>query len=806
MSAPRSGDAPRWRLYPPLLLRRAGFDTGLLERLADPEVLQAAAEHQRRLHEREEQRSRLLQEEIPKAVARASAEGDRNALRALSGLRSRVGRRRPAGDAARHGELAGPVAGYAAALDAEHAAFERLRSAVEAESSARGARLAGVLAEPRVQDALVQLAPSFFAHTRRWLARPERAGASTAKERGFARRAYLYCQRLAAKNETTSFFGPLVHGRVEPGATGIGFGAETDAGFTAAEAFVAFWAVSALARAMAADHRVTDRVPVTLVPACRLEPAGLVLPAGRRIPLAGAHRRLAGAIDGVRGTPELAEAAGLDPAAARRLLARLARAGAVRTWPEPPSTAPRPLDVLIEDARALAAGTEWPDRLRDLRDLAAGYADADGADRRLAALERVERAFVELTDTEPRRAGGQMYADRTVVSLDTRGDQTPVLVGGDVAGRWEQQLGPVLDLAGHYGALRRQACLDLCAAVLREAGTDRLPYDALIPRMQDPEQLARFAGPAQELAGELAELVERRRDGVQATLDPEELRRLVPDTGEPCFASPDLMLERRPGGPDLLVLGELHPYVFAWGSQGLFSDDPDRLRAAFTADLSPWGGAARLATVVRRRRHKGLVAEWFPGRFVEVTAVAARDRRRTSPITDLVVRLVDGTPRLSGPDGDLVLYAGEDDHPHLRAFAAPAAVLPPVRAGGSVSLVVPRIVVGDVLVQRARWRIDAAELAPPGSPPAAETFRAAQEVRARHGVPRHVFAHVPGEPKPICVDLGVPVAVETLAALAGRAGGAVELVEMRPAPDALWLHRRGGPTTSEFRLALRRVP
>ncbi|MFD0660700.1 hypothetical protein [Thermocatellispora tengchongensis] len=34
----------------------------------------------------------------------------------------------------------------------------------------------------------------------------------------------------------------------------------------------------------------------------------------------------------------------------------------------------------------------------------------------------------------------------------------------------------------------------------------------------------------------------------------------------------------------------------------------------------------------------------------------------------------------------------------------------------------------------------------------------------------------------------------------------VALSEMRPGPEGLWLRHGGRPTTSEFRLALRRVP
>ncbi|MEJ8651928.1 hypothetical protein WKI65_28535 [Streptomyces sp. MS1.AVA.3] len=793
-----------WRLYPHLLLRRAGFSIDVLMDLADPAVEVAADCYRARVGRLEELREQALAS-LRDEVDEAAKAQDRHRLRLLSKVRGRVGRRRPLAEAdaavARDATSA-----YTAALRSEEEAWELLRTALEGERAARTGRVRRALANERVQDALVQLAPSFASEVERWSAAPVRVR-TNAKDRAFLRRAYLYCQRLGAKNETTSFFGPLIHGSVTPDAEAIELSAETPSGVVETEAFLAFWAVCALARTMA-DGPLAGRFAVSWVPACRYDEDGLTLPDGRRAAVSATQRQMLDLVDGVRTPADIARITGFGDAAVTAQLDRLQRAGAVRCRPEPPSTTPRPLDWLIALADRTAVDTDWPDRLRRLHGLAVLYGEATGPAKRQAALEALETAFHAATGAETRRAAGQMYADRMVVSVDAKGDQGPVRVSTETAAEWERELTPVLEVAAQYGELLQSACAELCADLLREAGVTKMPYDELIRLSQaavEQGRLAAYTGPADTFAADLTAMVAkacRSGDGrpPRAVLDAAALAAFRSPSVRSRFVSPDVMLESGQGERTGLVLGELHPYVFAWGSQGLFDDEQEQTLAAFADHLEPWGGPQQLATVIRRRRHKGLVAEWFPGRFIEITALATEERDRTLAVTDLVVELVDDRARLLSREGELVLYAGEDDHVHLRAFAAPTAVLPPVRLGE----VMPRWSVGNLIAQRARWWVTAEELGTAERRPSDEVFRTVQRLRMRLALPRHVFAHVPGEPKPVGIDLDSPLAVEALAALVTSANtGRLALTEMRPAPDQLWLRRQGRPVTSEFRLALR---
>lgn len=802
-----------WRLYPRLLLRRAGFDIELLTALADEPTREGAEEYRTAAKQFGQCRTHLI-EAIARSVAQTDRQSDRSRLRALSRARSRAGRGLSVSPEQLGTDLVPVAEAYGTAQAELEQAARQLTGVLAQEALRRPGRVRALLTNDRVCDALLQLSPSFYGEVVRWrqgwATRGDGTNRNRAKDRAFYRRAYLYGQRLAAKNETTSFFGPLVHGRVDHAAEGIGLGPETGLGVHTTEAQTAFWAVCELARNLGADPAVRDQLPVTWVPACRrqadaeAETGTVQTSAGRRIRLSGSPWRLVRDVNDQRSVRDLADLAGTEVTEARAILDRIRQVGAVRLWPEPPSTTARPLDWLVGFAQQHAGGTEWPARLRELGALADRYAAAAGHHHRAAVLAEVETAFSALTATDARRAGGQMYADRLVVSLDAKGDQSPVVVGGDVARRWEEQLTPVLDVAARYGELQQQVAVRLCAAVLSEAGTNSLPYDELIRRVPaaiEAGALTTLSDPVREFTQTYTELVRAGLRGQEARLSPAALATLAPSPGRDRFVSPDLMLERQPDGADLLVLGELHPYVFAWGSQGLFCDDQERMLADFAAELEPWGGPDQLATVIRRRRHKGLVADWFPGRFVEVTSVATDDRKRTVALADLTAVLVDGVPRLRAPDGELTLYAGEDDHVHLRAFAAPGVALPLIRFGDFA----PRVRVGEVIVQRARWWFSAADLGVAEVRDAATAFLAVQSLRARHGLPRFCFASAAHEPKPVGVDLDNPLAVDALLALILAGDGKVSLAEMRPAPDALWLRHGDKPVTAEFRIAMRRA-
>ncbi|XXF76938.1 lantibiotic dehydratase [Myxococcaceae bacterium GXIMD 01537] len=789
-----------WRLVPRFLLRRAGFPFALLEALAGPRTAACAAQVVEHRARAEALRQQLLRQHFVDEVKQCARAGARAELRTLSRWRRRVGR-------GRAGET--PAGAWSAPLRAAHEAwgFEvrastralaELESVLDAEWQSSRRALRHTFQRGDVREALFLLSPDLVDAMGPALER-EPSPQPRAPERALERRLYAFAQRLAAKNETTSFFGPLAYGSVETEQERFSFGPEAPMGVTRREAFAAFWAVAALGKAAASDPQVRRALPVRRIPVsavCGLEGQG---PDGRKVALTPGDVAVLGAADGRRTAGELGAVLGLGPQEAEAAVLRLERAGFVRRDLEPRSTTAHPLEDVLRLLPDVPAAARWRETLRSFQALLRRFEMADLPGRR-AVLAEAEALFEKATGQPARRAAGQTYADRTLLYEDCLGDQQPVRMPATEATRLERILHPAMALGAAYGQLRHQAVRTLAGLVLAELGR-AVPFLTFISALEARVQqgvLEPLLAPARTFLEAWGREVRAVSDGRVARVAPErvlEVARAVEARGR--FASPDVMLEVIPAGATRAVLGEVHPYVFAWGSQNQFAPDLDALKAAFLQDLSPWGGRERMATVLRRRRHKGLVSDAFPGAFIEVTGRSVDDAGRRLAIADLHVEAGADGPELVGPGGPLTLYAGEDDHPHLRAFAPPQVELPPLRLGPHT----PRIEVGELVLQRERWTYDADGLSSltRTSEPVSLALAVA-EARRTEGWPRHLFVSSPSEPKPLCLDLDVPFAWLHLRRLARL--GRVALTEMLPGPSGLWARRSSGGHTSELRMAM----
>jgi hypothetical protein len=119
----------------------------------------------------------------------------------------------------------------------------------------------------------------------------------------------------------------------------------------------------------------------------------------------------------------------------------------------------------------------------------------------------------------------------------------------------------------------------------------------------------------------------------------------------------------------------------------------------------------------------------------------------------------------------------------------------------------PRIRVGRVVLSRERWRVPSAQLRgwSPGRRKAAgdlAEFAAARRLRHQHGLPRFCFAKAETQPKPILVDWDSPLLVRQLFRQARGSPAPVEISEMLPSPQELWLEIDGRRHTSELRCAV----
>ena len=270
--------------------------------------------------------------------------------------------------------------------------------------------------------------------------------------------------------------------------------------------------------------------------------------------------------------------------------------------------------------------------------------------------------------------------------------------------------------------------------------------------------------------------------------------------------SPDLMLAHTADGPRW-VLGELHVALNTVESRvfATQADDVTELVDAVRADL-PAGRVVPVyptdGLLVSSRSYPPPALD--PPGLVPLLVLRQRrrpsQRRRSAPAAGLVVE---------DRQGELVAVAS--DHgwaaPVLECFGefltALAVNLFHIRPPAARS---PRLLLGDVVISRASWRFPVADV--PAQGPRSRDV-AHDRLRAwavAHGLPRHVFVRTPLERKPCYVDWQAPLLVENLAraVLKTRRDGGdgwLDVVEMLPAPEQLWLtDPQGRRYTSEFRL------
>lgn len=798
-----------WRVLDTFLLRRAGFPLGLIDGLGSGRSAATARHYLRAMSRAEEIRRRLLTEIVPEAVTATRAAGDPAALRELSRLRRDVGRR-----SERRRQAPPDCQRLRRGLDDWHAAMADARRLAAALASHRRddraegtSRLRELSGDSQVEEAIFLLSPSFWAAVRR---RGDDGGGDSATERAHDRRLYAFVQRLAAKNETTSFFGPVTYGSFGPVA-GPRWGPFLPEGYVSRHARVSFWAAVELARAATRPAAIRRRVPARRLPAVTVSGGSARLPGLAPVALDDAQRRVLDYLGQAGGDAEtdagaIASRTGIPAAETESALRALEARALVSRRLEPSSTTPDPLGEVIGRLDRVDGCAEYSASCVRLAELAAKWAQA-GLPERERVQREAEDLFEEMTGRPATRQAGRTYADRSIMFEDCVGDGQPLVLPDSWRRRVAARLEPVLDLGLAVGEATRAAYRDLADGILSGHG-GALPFLEFIDDMADAVRAGglepRLAA-ARALTDRYAGLVETAARGAAAgpgpdaggppevVLDPADVSRLAGRPGTRAFVSPDILLTGDGHGP--IVLGELHPYVFAWGLQGAYCPDPAGLADEMAAVLDVWGGHGRLATVLHRRRHKGLLSSAFPGTFIEVTGDAGAGTRRL-PVSRLVAERGPDGPRLAGPSGELRLYVGEDDHPHLRVFAPAQVEVPRITLGPST----PRVRVGDVVVQRARWDPGACDLAELAAADDDRLVIAVAAFRQRQTVPRYVFVSSPSEVKPFLVDLESVFGAEHLQRLARL--GPVSMTEMLPGPDELWIRREGRRYTSELRLSM----
>ncbi|WP_326559745.1 lantibiotic dehydratase [Micromonospora sp. NBC_01796] len=724
------------------------------------------------------------------------------------------------------------------------------------------AALHRVAAEPRFREAVTWQNP----HAVRTgldtlLRRDPDTVVRTARHRRYEALVTNYLHRYCAKNDTIGFFGPVGWAEIVPDQVTPLRHSRTADPVAARTLYFEHWAVAAVAVAHAPALRrwlAPRRMPLLDV-----VDGALRVPLADPVPLDPCAAAVLRACDGVRLPDRIVAEVLADPSTATtdpaEVFATLDRLHAARwiTWDlEAPADDLRSEITLrgildrVDDPAVRAPAVAALAELTAARDAVAA---ARGDDRALLpALDRLDATFTRLTDLAARRDNGQAYAGRTLVFEECR-RADEVTLGPALLEPLRAPLGLVLDSARWFtsagAALYRRAFRDLYRQLAGPTGAGPVPFaefwllahDLLV---QPAESLVRpltralqarwarilalptaDAPGAGTLGGEV--LGVGTPGGTTPRIGGPERRRVHRDSAALRAAVRGAFPAARPGwtgavqhSPDLMlaaadpaaieagdfewILGELHPgaNTMRYASWYAYHPEPERMRAAMAADLSP-GVVLMGATEAQGGTPVRTAPELAgPG---DVRLVFAPDTCGYDPDRDLLVgacELYDSGGRLvvrrrsGGPEYELLEVVADLVSARL---VQQFRLLPPAPH-------TPRVQVDRLVIHRESWTFGPGDLTLFAEPDEADRFLAVRRWVARHGLPRYVFARVTGERKPIHLDLTSLASVDVLARAVRRAtrldpdGARVTVTEMLPGPDQLWLADTAGRRyCAEFR-------
>ena len=792
----------RYRLAPLFAVRSAGVAFDVLEQLGTP----AVAASGRVLLGLEHEVEILAREVLDLGGALAESRADRERLK------SRIKRRLDLTTEA----LAGRpwLARYDQAVRRASAAAAELTAEIEREYRRLHGELIGA-ARRELPDFLVFESDAMAIEIER-LASAVGDGATEhlSRDRQKYRSLALYLQRVCAKNDTVSRFGPASWGTVVPG-TGARIDLEPEISRRQVE--VERWVVKALVDVLNADPEVRAETSP------RLHPHGLLTPDGfvrddqdRTIPLSAEQRAIAGRCDGASPAYQIGDLA---------TLATLAELGVIRWELELRARDVAFLSTLLEDVSRWRPGSSrdhWIAALEGIAELASRFAtDLSTAGRR-AIINELHARLASL-------GVGRRTPDRMLYAA-----HNPINENCLQAGRLElgartvesmlAQAAPWFDLyrdAAAFASLQVFHRLrEIIIAAPRRNG--RLSYAVLAREAMRQgasitddtlhEQVATSA--FAEVKRDLAALLGRRPDAPEWQLTAEEctfLRRChaLPAFTEVTYPSADLQIsaasaEDAEAGRFEWLIAELH-HGLIHVQHATYWSCPDKpaLHAAIAEVVDHQPSLARDAGNYTPVHGSFEAAMWALPRITYVGVGCPKTGWRVRAPADTEVILDE-------QHCDVRLHArGEDLGSLIRTPRLLAGMHPffPFERGPHA----PRLRLGEVIVQRRSWHLDSLELRPQrANGVSAEFVTAIERARSDRGIPRWVFVRpLPGvlatgpltrdkDNKPIYIDLESVVFLDILERRL-RKYKTLVVTEMLPTPDHLFARVAGGKRSFELR-------
>jgi hypothetical protein len=650
-------------------------------------------------------------------------------------------------------------------------------------------------------------------------AAPDRALLPLRKKRERARERHLllYLQRICAKNDTLSEFGPGGWGKIEQGA---GLKMATEPGINKRETFLERWTAHGVAAALNADPEIRPEISPRLNPNGRL--------AGNRFVFADSGEAVE--IDNVTleflrrfdsKTP--AHALGVD----LEWLDQLATQGIIRWAVEVPALEPHALAALVSDVRNwrdVPVRASWLELLEPIVSLPEEFAETPSTASRAEIMDKARSLLQNLGAAHP-GADRFLYSAANPIGEECF-RECHFAIGSDLVNEVTREAEPWIDLwrdCYAFVASRVAAGLrTLFETAPLQNGALPLPAflrhcEHLKMPLTGPGMVALAHMAFQEVKAAFREQFRERPDAEEWQLTKDDchfIRRKFqyPKFDEYTYPSADLQLSAKSveavaRGEYEWILAELHPPV-ALLHHGFYWACPDK---------ELLGRALASTAVGRPNFHFG----FFAADFTATTTVHLLD---SMPDLTFFVAPERGDPRwriIPPAEIDVVVDDATGDvglrrrgsAEYLGSFAR-AWVIPlgfhPFLFGRSPHL--PRLRCGKVIVQRRSWTVTLEEL-PPGdyTGVSRNLIGAMERLRADKGWPRYIYIRpteqalrrsgVEGrdkDTKPVFIDLESYLFLEIFHGWLTKSGE-LEVTEMLPDPEHLLWQEKDGRRTFELR-------
>jgi len=640
-----------------------------------------------------------------------------------------------------------------------------------------------------------------------------------------------YVQRYCVKNDTIGFFGPVTWGTLKAGDPMMEMvpGASL---LKCRNTYFEDWAVDKVAESLSRLEGIDWWIPPRLVPLFLIEDGILHRPQAPAIRLNALEAAVLPLCDGRNLPGEIlselqrhSQFRGLGQDEVRGLLKAKSAEGILvwRLLVPVEINAEKGLRrqlLRIGDADLRERALECLDHMEALRHQVAGSVGNPG--QLCAALQKLEAAFMEITQAEGHRKRGTTYGGRTIVYEDCQ---------RDVALRISSQLlapaVPALSLllrglrwlvqamALEFTLVFRQSYEEFAAkqgsrdVSLMDWWLYTEPKLAEAPSLSQVEKLFKL-----KWAEVLPVMQHQSPVQFESWKLNEVVQRTFPDIPIVCpvpYYCPDLMLAGTPEsvleGDCLYVLGEVHLGKNTLTHAALVEQHPHREELM---DAVKWDRASGRFKIIDTQESGTTTVRTSEGLHLPTDYLLATTPLSIAP-TGCNGRPI-GELLLREQNGELVVVDRKDSRcfPILDAFADlfcafimnKASWIQPARY-------VPRVLIDNVVIHRETWSARTEELAFAMEKEESRRFLGARKWMKTRGVPRRTFVRSPVEVKPFYLDLESPVLIEILSRAIRRLNtslqseGELTFSEMLPDIDQTWLQDASGARyTSELRFAI----